>query len=310
MRTFAPMLVYLVCTIHAKRVQKERHRPLRVTESQLSHSHEQVGPSSCLTSFATLLRTINQRAAWQFAGVGYGSKPSALRHRVSSPSLVVFGNANDESDLRVTLLAEDTRRKLECFLVDGIEDDGDFYSALQPTDEPVVLITIEDERVIEDAAEVDALFQPAKNACAGKGWNLINSAEVLTVQREAEDSDGEDDDTPDGDVEVLLEFEHNDVEYYVAKLLEPMFFTGRQVGTTTFVVPSEAEMIRVGPVLERKMLLSMESEDEEDEDYDFDAEDIDDEDIDEDDQQEQVWREVVKADRDWKRKKRASRSSE
>ena len=65
-----------------------------------------------------------------------------------------------------------------------------------------------------------------------------------------EADDAEDDE--DG-AEVLLGFRHDDAQYYVVRLLDPVFVVGKQVATSRFEIPSEREVERVAPALEEVM---------------------------------------------------------
>ena len=53
--------------------------------------------------------------------------------------------------------------------------------------------------------------------------------------------------------EVLLGFRHDDAQYYVVRLLDPVFVVGKQVATSRFEIPSEREVERVAPALEEVM---------------------------------------------------------
>ena len=52
---------------------------------------------------------------------------------------------------------------------------------------------------------------------------------------------------------MLLGFRHDDAQYYVVRLLDPVFVVGKQVATSRFEIPSEREVERVAPALEEVM---------------------------------------------------------
>jgi len=168
---------------------------------------------------------------------------------------------------------------IRCYMESSTEIDGKRYALAHPVDIPVIIATCEDEEkgldVIEDEAEIDALFSIAKDVLADEGFELKRTPYMLTVEEDDEafdtdemsdeeemdmyDEDEDDEAEPDLDeiedgAEVLAKFFHAGRQYYVAEPLEPTFILARQVAGTRFALLDDSEMERVKPMLERSFV--------------------------------------------------------
>lgn len=173
----------------------------------------------------------------------------------------------DFSDFQVTLADGD--RSLECRMLESETIDGRLFASLVPIDTPAVLAAVDN---VGELAEIDdepllaRLLPNAREACADEGLSLIDSALTLTLGGDLSELLNDDDDAEQGGdeeydadeaddepAEVVAEFESEGVSYYVLALTTPLLLIGRRADGTDFVLPSEEEAMRAGPVLERLM---------------------------------------------------------
>ena len=100
----------------------------------------------------------------------------------------------------------------------------------------------------------------------GEELALERTPQTLTLVGELEEGDDEEDDDDDfidddeEDVEILLSFEHEGIEYCLVKLLDPMFLVGKAIAEddrrVQLLTPEESD--EVMPALEEMFLSSQE----------------------------------------------------
>jgi len=97
-----------------------------------------------------------------------------------------------DDELEIMIWIEDPKAEvpIRCYMESSTEIDGKRYALAHPVDIPVIIATCEDEEkgldVIEDEAEIDALFSIAKDVLADEGFELKRTPYMLTVEEDDE----------------------------------------------------------------------------------------------------------------------------
>ncbi|KAJ1628580.1 hypothetical protein T492DRAFT_1145562 [Pavlovales sp. CCMP2436] len=201
----------------------------------------------------------------------------------------------DSDDLEIMIWIEDPVRKtsIRCYMESSTEFEGSRYALAHPVDIPVIIATCEDEEeglhALVDEAQIDAVFDIAKEVLTEEGFDLKRTPFMLTVEEDEDAFDQDqmddddvaafydEDDEPDVDeieegAEVLAKFFHAGQQYYIAEPLEPTFIIARQTSGTRFTLLSDADMERVKPVLERNFIELNQAFADEDDDEELDDE--------------------------------------
>lgn len=192
----------------------------------------------------------------------------------------------EDDDTPITFLDVDGSSFIECYadsvaVVNGVE-----YTIGSPCDNAVSLCYFdEDEQLIPielDEPLMDDIFNIAARIVEdefGEELSLQRTPQTLTLigeleEGESDEEDEEDDDYADDDeedVEVLLAFEHEDTEYCLVRLLDPVLLVGKAISVDDQRVKllTTEESDEVMPILEEMFLKAQEEEEEEDEEDGF-----------------------------------------
>jgi hypothetical protein len=205
-------------------------------------------------------------------------------------------NVETDREFIVTLNDPVDGRKVDCFLLDQITQDGTMYAALMPRD-PAVMVALYDEEEgslteVEGEELEGKIFTLAQQACKKLDLELLDTAGTLTVLGDVENAIEEvqargesievDADDESGVGEVLAMFKHENKEYVIINM-EPPMLAGRQSSGLTFEMPAESEMEEIRPVLETMLTTLAEKAEQlsaldyddaiDDDDYEADDED-------------------------------------
>ena len=215
----------------------------------------------------------------------------AVRRGCPPPSRAAVAAELDAGEsFQVSLLDGSEGKRIECSMMETAELDGELYASLLPRDTPAILATLDAEQgvlaEVEDPGPIRDLLPAARRACGEYGLELLDTAFTLTVSGDVEtaiDDAGEDsiagdladddeldmaDDADEDDADagdVVGAFSRGGGKYYVMALSAPLVLVGRQASLTDFVIPSEEEVDKVGPLLELKMRAASEDDEEEEE---------------------------------------------
>ena len=212
------------------------------------------------------------------------SVAASRRAGVPPPRAAILDSPEDLAtpEFEVVLADPETAREMQCHMLETVDDGAQLYASMTPVDTPVAITALRENMMVEvdDPALLEALLPSAAAVCAEMGLTLMDTPVTLTVAGELpdpDDGDGGDGaaadgsggdggayaalDLPEADdaeddedgAEVLLGFRHDDAQYYVVRLLDPVFVVGKQVATSRFEIPSEREVERVAPALEEVM---------------------------------------------------------
>ena len=184
--------------------------------------------------------------------------------------------SNDDSQVPIPFMDLESNSFIECYVDAVAEVDGVEYTIGVPCDHAVALCYFDEENQLvpvelEDDL-MDDVFPIAESIVAeefGEELVLQRTPQTLTLvgeldeDDEDEENDDEDDDSEDDEeeVEVLLSFEHRDMEFNLVRLLDPVLLVGKEVvaGQRVLLSPDESE--KVMPELE-KMFLDFHDEEE------------------------------------------------
>ena len=199
------------------------------------------------------------------------SVAASRRAGVPPPRAAILDSPEDLAtpEFEVVLADPETAREMQCHMLETVDDGAQLYASMTPVDTPVAITALRENMMVEvdDPALLEALLPSAAAVCAEMGLTLMDTPVTLTVAGELPDPDDGDGgayaalDLPEADdaeddedgAEVLLGFRHDDAQYYVVRLLDPVFVVGKQVATSRFEIPSEREVERVAPALEEVM---------------------------------------------------------
>ncbi len=141
-------------------------------------------------------------------------------------------------------LVDANGRNLLCYVEHSLESDGTVYLLLMPIDIPIVIISWEDEGeeeteavMLEDDAEITAIFANAKAVLAERNLYLKHTAYTLTATGELPpieeeqvlslNLDEEDEEIESEELQFLASFYHSDQKYSVYTPLTPLLFFAR-----------------------------------------------------------------------------------
>ncbi|MDJ0681111.1 MAG: DUF3727 domain-containing protein [Xenococcaceae cyanobacterium MO_167.B52] len=141
-------------------------------------------------------------------------------------------------------LVDANGRNLLCYVEHSLESDGTVYLLLMPINIPIVIISWEDEGeeeteavMLEDDAEITAIFANAKAVLAERNLYLKHTAYTLTATGELPpieeeqilslNLDEEDEEIESEELQFLASFYHSDQKYSVYTPLTPLLFFAR-----------------------------------------------------------------------------------
>mmetsp|Transcript_67833 Transcript_67833/g.116546 ORF Transcript_67833/g.116546 Transcript_67833/m.116546 type:complete len:252 (-) Transcript_67833:227-982(-) len=190
---------------------------------------------------------------------------------------------DSEEELSVVVRCPETNRVIECFIDCTVEEKDTTYFILHPCDEVVGIVKFDDtgapDLIDPDSEEMDDVFPVAAALFQeDDDINLIRSATCLTMQGGMEDDEdwenGDDDDDDydyeggeeeeeeeetgddqDEKVEVLGDFEIEEVPYSLVKMMEPVFLVAKKASGIAMLdddydLLSEADNLRIAPLVE------------------------------------------------------------
>ncbi|TAE56917.1 MAG: DUF3727 domain-containing protein [Nostocales cyanobacterium] len=177
-----------------------------------------------------------------------------------------FSEENDRTDATAITLTDEKGRMLECYVEHSLSVDGEEYVLLLPVDAPIEIFAWqgkgeeEEAILVEDDAEIDAIFSTAQAVLSEQNLMIKNTAYALTVAGElppVEESEIftleiEDDETdlePE-QLQLLTNFYHQDQEYSIYTPLDPLLFFARITNTGKPELLSPEEFRQVQPLLE------------------------------------------------------------
>jgi Protein of unknown function (DUF3727) len=177
--------------------------------------------------------------------------------------------SNDDSQVPIPFMDLESNSFIECYVDAVAEVDGVEYTIGVPCDHAVALCYFDEENQLvpvelEDDL-MDDVFPIAESIVAeefGEELVLQRTPQTLTLvgELEEDDEDDENDDEDDGneedeeEVEVLLSFEHRDMEFNLVRLLDPVLLVGKEVVAGQRVLLSPEESEKVMPELEKMFL--------------------------------------------------------
>lgn len=168
----------------------------------------------------------------------------------------------DDKGKLVELVDESSGKSLSCFVAGSVNVEGILYAALYPANAPATLATMEQGRLTPLDTETEtAVMVAAQAACLKVGAELLDSPVVLTLTGEAIDKDLDldaergsgswDGDSDDEDMVVVADFEFENKQIFVLRMLDPIYVAGREGPTEqVYVVPTDEEMDTVGVAIE------------------------------------------------------------
>jgi hypothetical protein len=157
---------------------------------------------------------------------------------------------------------EASGKSLSCYVAGSVDVEGTLFAALYPADAPATLATMEQGRLTPLDGEMETAVMPAAQAaCLKVGATLLDSPVVLTLTGEAIDrdmdldaergSDALDGDDEDEDMVVVADFEFEDQQIFVLRMLDPIYVAGRKGPTErVYLVPTDGEMETVGDAID------------------------------------------------------------
>lgn len=197
----------------------------------------------------------------------WAKKPLSLMELDDTPDTT----PDPEDDGSVIARCPETKRVVECFVDSSVKVEEVDYFVLTPCDEVVALVAFDenDEPMMLDpeSSQMDDIFPAAAALFEEDDIHLFRSAGCLTMQgdidsvefgddyeeEDIDDEDDEDDDGGDGErVEVISEFEINDIPYSLVKIMEPVFLIAKAAAIEgEYVLLEEAERVRISPQVEK-----------------------------------------------------------
>lgn len=197
----------------------------------------------------------------------------------------------DPNAFQVSLSDPQTPGKtIECTMMETAEVADRLYASMIPRDAPALIASLNTADAvlaeIDEPDEIEALLPAAREVCEALGLDLLDTAVTLTLagdvaaaseaaeeldifgDDELDLADDADEDEADA-AEVIATFTYEGKTYYIMAVSAPLILVGRQESLTNFVVPTEAEMEQIGPLLEFKMQRTSLEEQEDDEDEDW-----------------------------------------
>jgi Protein of unknown function (DUF3727)/Protein of unknown function (DUF1292) len=168
---------------------------------------------------------------------------------------------NDLYDAPTVTLTDDRGQTLDCYVEQSIELDDREFVLLLPVDAPVEIFAWREESddddaavLVEDAAEIAAVFRTAKAVLEEQNLTLKPTAIVLTVEGDLpefdEELEEEEDDLEDQEeLQLIASFYHNDQEYAIYTPLDPYFILAQLDDNGNPQILSAEELKRLEPLL-------------------------------------------------------------
>jgi hypothetical protein len=188
--------------------------------------------------------------------------------------------SDDESQVPIPFVDTEKQTFIECFADSVAELDGKRYTIGIPCDHSVAICYFDGNQLIPVELEddlMDDVFPVAEsivNEEFGEELVLQRTPQTLTLVGELDDEDEDDDDVDEEDddneeeeVEVLLSFEHRDMEFNLVRLLDPVLLVGKddQENPSRRLLLTPEESDAVMPRLE-DMFVDYEDDDDDDDD--------------------------------------------
>lgn len=193
----------------------------------------------------------------------------ALSHTDSN----ILHKVSEDDETPIPFVESDNSAFIECYadsiaIINGVE-----YTIGSPCDHAVALCYFDDEEELIpielDEDLMDKIFNLAASIVEeefGEELSLERTPQTLTLVGELEEGEEDDEDEDDEDmmnedeedVEVLLSFEHDDTEYCLVRLLDPVLLVGKGIfgdkQRVKLLTPEESD--KVMPILEEMFLNS------------------------------------------------------
>lgn len=223
-------------------------------------------------SLLTLLALLSQPVVEAFTI----SQPWRVTRSAAPSRSSLFGASplrpvpSDQEGVPIPFLDVAGQNFIECYADSIAEVDGVEYTIGVPCDYAVALCYFRDDQQLVPIELNDPLMDdvyPIAESIVEEEFGdelvLQRTPQTLTLVGELEEDEdeeddeffslGDDDDLDDGDeeVEVLLSFEQDGVEYNLVRMLDPMLLVGKQdteEGRRLLLTPQESD--RVMPILE------------------------------------------------------------
>jgi Protein of unknown function (DUF3727)/Protein of unknown function (DUF1292) len=178
--------------------------------------------------------------------------------------------SEENESTEVVDLADESGRKLSCYVERHLLLEDKTYLLLLPVDAPIEIFAWnEDEEVAELTAvdedeEVALIFADASAVLSEQNLALKQTAytltavgdlppldpeEILTIELDEEDPDL----SPE-EFQILARFYNKEQEYAICTPVDPLLFFGRQDERGTVVLLSSEESAQIGPMLEDLLL--------------------------------------------------------
>jgi hypothetical protein len=178
--------------------------------------------------------------------------------------------SEENESTEVVDLADESGRKLSCYVERHLLLEDKTYLLLLPVDAPIEIFAWnEDEDVaeltaVDEDAEVAVIFADASAVLSEQNLTLKQTAYTLTAVGDLPPLDPEeilmielDDEDPDlspEEFQILARFYNKEQEYAICTPVDPLLFFGRQDERGAVVLLSSEESAQIGPMLEDLLL--------------------------------------------------------
>ncbi len=179
-----------------------------------------------------------------------------------------FSQEQPPSSPEIKVLIDEQRRSLYCYVEQSFTSKGVKYYLLMPIDSPISIIMWDEDEdteqaiLIEEEAEIEALFPKAKVSLAEENLTLKHTSFTLTVAGELPEP--EDDDILTLEIEteraweaeefqLLATFTHQGQEYGIYTPLVPLLFFAKAKPDGELELLSLDELKTIQPILEEWM---------------------------------------------------------
>lgn len=175
-----------------------------------------------------------------------------------------YPEENGSSPEEVITLVDEAGRSLDCYVEHSLEIEGQSYLILLPVDSPIEIVAWEEAEeedtaeavLVDDEEEINAIFPSAQAVLAEQNLALKHTAFSLTVAGELPEATEEDNlileiEDEEGsrvteEFQLLATFYHEEQEYSVYTLVEPLLLFARtnESGQVELLSPDEFQDIQ------------------------------------------------------------------
>jgi Protein of unknown function (DUF3727)/Protein of unknown function (DUF1292) len=178
--------------------------------------------------------------------------------------------SEENESTEVVDLADESGRKLSCYVERHLELEAKTYLLLLPVDAPIEIFAWNEDDELAELTAIDedddiaVIFADASAVLAEQNLTLKKTAYTLTASGDLPPLDPEeiltielDEDDPDlspEEFQILSRFYNKEQEYAICTPVDPLLFFGRQDERGSVVLLSTEESAQIGPLLEDLLL--------------------------------------------------------